>query len=194
MLHDLFFKKQMTTPKPSPAAIFTHCLLLTRMSLSHPKASSHHPPLQPISRQERLCSTLLLTCVVHCIWPAVPAAACPTGRPGGGWWEQTAGTTCITDTTTALETRRRSWVTAAAWTTAAASGLSIDTSRLWPAPSTSTTAHKDTGRITLWHAFSQLALRTFWHFGNNHLLPNLDSLPQTSRICLTSFDEILLSY
>lgn len=129
-------KKQMNTPKPSPVAIITRCLMLTRMTLSHLKASPRCPPLQPIS-------TLLLICAARCIWPAVPAAACPTGRPGAGWWAQTPGTSCITDTTMALETQRRSWVTAAASTTAAASRLSTDTSRPWPVPSTSTTAHKD---------------------------------------------------
>ncbi len=189
----LFLKKQMNTPKPSPMAIITRCLTLTRMTLSRPKASPHCPPLQPISRQQRLLSTPLLICAARCIWPAVPAAACPTGRPGAGWWEQTPGTSCITDTTMALETLRRSWATTAASTTAAASRLSTDTSRPWPAPSTSTTAHKDRG-LAFRARQGRVTLPCFLltHFkehsdtlGKNDLMPPAESLLQTSRTCLT---------
>ena len=162
--------KQMT-PKPPPMAIITYCLTLTKMTLK-PKASPRRPPLLPISRQQRQLSTPLVTCVAHCIWPAVPAAVCPTGRPGGGWWEQTAGTSCITDTTMALETRRRSWVTAAAATTAAVTRRSTDTSRLWPAPSTCTTARKhlttsqlQTGDHCSLRRFLFACISNIWCFG-----------------------------
>ena len=183
------------TPKPPPTAIITRCLTLTRTTLK-PKASPRRPPLLPISRRQRPPSTPLPTCAARCIWPAVPAAVCPTGRPGGGWWEQSAGTSCITDTTTALGTRRRSWVTAAAATTAAATRLSTDTSRLRPAPSTCTTARKDlttslpqsgddyTRTCFLLTCFKEQSDV----LGINSLLPNSESLRQTARTHLIQFD------
>ncbi|TDG96368.1 hypothetical protein EPR50_G00239380 [Perca flavescens] len=70
--------KQVTTPKPPPMATATHCLMPTRMAASHPEASPHRLPLQPISGRQRqrrpqhadMCGSLHLSgspssCVSH---------------------------------------------------------------------------------------------------------------------------------
>lgn len=125
----------MVRPKLSPTAIITRLRVLARITPSPPETSPCRPLIQPVS-------TPPLTCVVPCIWPAVQAAVCPTVQPGGVHWERITGALCITDTTTALETRQRSWVTAVASSTTAAF-------RLWPVPSTCTTDHKRSFKETI---------------------------------------------